>query len=134
MNNNALNDFYSQALDTLLWSESNDNGEPLDSEYSACDISHKTKDELFAECKTFLFADFPEDNDYLSGFELINALNIDYDFSRAGHDFILTRNGHGAGYWDRGLGSLGEELTERAKAYGPMHLYVGDDEEIHHHG
>ena len=24
------------------------------------------------------------------------------DMSSAGHDFYLTRNGHGAGYWDRG--------------------------------
>jgi hypothetical protein len=36
----------------------------------------------------------------------------------AGHDFWLTRNGHGAGYWDRGLGALGERLSDAARAYG----------------
>ncbi len=39
--------------------------------------------------------------------------------SYAGHDFWLTRSGHGAGFWDRGLtGGLGERLTEASKAYG----------------
>lgn len=36
----------------------------------------------------------------------------------AGHDFWLTRNGHGAGFWDRGLGALGDRLTAAAKTYG----------------
>lgn len=36
----------------------------------------------------------------------------------AGHDFALTRNGHGAGFWDRGLGDLGDRLTRAARAYG----------------
>lgn len=38
--------------------------------------------------------------------------------SWAGHDLWLTRNGHGAGFWDRGLGALGERLSEAAKGYG----------------
>ena len=35
-----------------------------------------------------------------------------------GHDFYLTREGHGTGFWDRGLGELGEYLTKIAKTYG----------------
>jgi hypothetical protein len=35
-----------------------------------------------------------------------------------GHDFWLTRNGHGAGFWDRGLGELGERLSAAARVYG----------------
>lgn len=41
-----------------------------------------------------------------------------YPESYAGHDLWLTRSGHGAGYWDRGLGELGDRLTEAAKSYG----------------
>jgi hypothetical protein len=37
---------------------------------------------------------------------------------RAGHDFWLTRQGHGTGFWDRGLGDLGGRLTEDAKSFG----------------
>ncbi len=50
---------------------------------------------------------------------------------RAGHDFWLTRNGHGAGYWDRGLGNAGEALSEAAKRCGETDLYVGDDQLIY---
>lgn len=39
-------------------------------------------------------------------------------YSYAGHDFWLTRSGHGAGFWDRGLGELGDRLTDAAKRYG----------------
>ncbi|AXQ61404.1 hypothetical protein SEA_MARIETTA_85 [Gordonia phage Marietta] len=35
-----------------------------------------------------------------------------------GHDFLLTRDGHGAGFWDRGLGALGDYLTAVADGYG----------------
>lgn len=38
--------------------------------------------------------------------------------SYAGHDFYLTRAGHGAGFWDRGLGELGDRLTNASKSYG----------------
>ena len=37
--------------------------------------------------------------------------------SQAGHDFWLTRNGHGAGFWDRGRKD-GDALTEIAKSFG----------------
>lgn len=40
-----------------------------------------------------------------------------------GHDFCLTRNRHGAGFWDRGLGHLGEYLTEACKGYGDHDLH-----------
>jgi len=41
-----------------------------------------------------------------------------YDVTDAGHDFLLSRNGHGTGYLDRGLGKIGEMLHEAAQAYG----------------
>ena len=48
-----------------------------------------------------------------------------------GHDLWLTRNGHGAGFWDRGLGEVGDKLTEIAKSMGSKDLYKGDDGKIH---
>ena len=48
-----------------------------------------------------------------------------------GHDFALTRNGHGVGFWDRvndGLPRvLGDALTKVCKGFPPRDLYVGDD-------
>lgn len=50
------------------------------------------------------------------------------------HDFWLTRNGHGAGFWepgDYGWSDLGDKLTEFTKHYGEVNLYVGDDGTIY---
>lgn len=45
----------------------------------------------------------------------------------AGHDFWLTRNGHGAGFWDRGFDKLGDDLTKVAKQFHEISAYTGDD-------
>lgn len=43
------------------------------------------------------------------------------------YDYWLTRNGHGAGFWDRGLGELGDVLSNKAKMHGSVYAYAGDD-------
>lgn len=43
-----------------------------------------------------------------------------------GHDLRLTAEGHGAGFWDRGLGALGDRLTAHAKAFGTFDCWVDD--------
>ena len=63
------------------------------------------------------------------------------DPSQAGHDFALTRNGHGTGFWDRrvyrdAIGNLrdfgmatvlaGDKLTESAKSFGEYNLEITD--------
>jgi hypothetical protein len=44
---------------------------------------------------------------------------------QAGHDFWLTRNGHGAGFWDRTCYSdtVKDLLTKRAEAFGEVVVY-----------
>jgi hypothetical protein len=53
----------------------------------------------------------------------------------AGHDFWLTRNGHGAGYWSRdyedGAEAVGERLAACARRFGESDLYVGDDGQLY---
>ena len=41
-----------------------------------------------------------------------------------GHDLWLTQAGHGAGFWDRGYGEIGDKLTERAEAFGPYYCSI----------
>ena len=48
-----------------------------------------------------------------------------------GHDFALTRNRHGAGFWDRGNGELGDWLTSMAHPFGSAALDTGDDGQIY---
>jgi hypothetical protein len=44
------------------------------------------------------------------------------DDARHGVDFWLTRNRHGAGFWDRGYGALGERLTSASHPYGEAYV------------
>lgn len=53
-----------------------------------------------------------------------------YNETNAGHDFWLTRNGHGAGFWDRGLPDDGKALTAAAKKFGEYNLCMGDNGEV----
>lgn len=57
-----------------------------------------------------------------------------YDDARVGRDFWYTRNGHGVGFWDLGLGEVGERLSALC-GYGtdfpPVDAYVGDDGFVH---
>lgn len=46
---------------------------------------------------------------------------------RAGRDFWLTRNGHGAGFWDGNWPEHGDELTALAEQFKSVDLFVGDD-------
>ena len=118
-----LDYFYNGYIECALWSSTDHSdesgGEPLDANYSEDDLAPQTAAKMRADC-----ADF------------IKAHEADLDASgltaaRAGHDFWLTRNGHGSGFWDEGLGELGDRLTKASKFYGSFDLYVGDDGKIY---
>lgn len=50
---------------------------------------------------------------------------------RCGHDLILTANGHGAGFWGRGLGAAGDVLTEATRGYSfDAEFDMDEDKEI----
>ena len=51
-------------------------------------------------------------------------------YEELGHDFHLSRNGHGIGFWDRGYGQTGLDLHKASKTYGSVSLTY-DGEEIH---
>ncbi len=59
-----------------------------------------------------------------------NALRYWTD-KQAGHDFWLTRNRHGVGFWDRGYSEAGEVLTSIARSFGEVELILGGDELIY---
>ncbi len=60
---------------------------------------------------------------------IAGTLLDDIDDSQAGHDFWLTRNGHGAGFWDRGLGKTGDKLTKLCKLYGETNVWFDPETE-----
>lgn len=44
-------------------------------------------------------------------------------YSEIGADLWFTQNGHGVGFWDRGLGDIGERLSEAARSLGEAYLH-----------
>jgi len=100
-------------IEAALWSSHDDEDNALDA--VDAELSEAAKAELRQDC-----ADFLDSCD-----------DADLDLSpigsgQIGHDFWLTRNHHGAGFWDRGLGELGDRLTTLAHAAGGRDLYVSD--------
>lgn len=56
-----------------------------------------------------------------------------YDETRAGADFWFSRNGHGVGFWDRGI-PTGHELSEACGWRTPFperNVYRGDDGKVY---
>lgn len=45
---------------------------------------------------------------------------------QCGHDLWLTTQGHGTGFWDRGLGNIGKSLTEKCEKLG-LHIFANDN-------
>ena len=101
-------------LTAALWSSLDDNGDTLDSTYSVEDFSPELIARAEKDC-----AEFEEK----AGLVLLEWQSDEQN----GHDFWLTRNHHGAGFWDRGLGKPGDMLTEIAESFGEICIYVGDD-------
>ena len=69
-------------------------------------------------------------NDFISYVELDGADLSQISYEMIGHDFWLTRNHHGTGFWDRGLGDLGNKLTEWCDKFGEQHCDIGDDGKV----
>lgn len=62
--------------------------------------------------------------------EKATSIGDDYDAEHAGHDFALTRNGHGSGFWDRNNlpQDICDALTLAAQACGEANVYELDGE------
>lgn len=107
-----------------------DGGDPLGDHYTVEDFSDVALAMTIADCGRFL----RENATALSAVALSGVPNSEGHSTdaMAGHDFWLTRNGHGTGFWD---GDYPEPqatiLTDAAHAFGGVHLYVGDDGKLY---
>ncbi len=117
-----MDEFTKAYITCALWStndESNDQGgDPLDDNYGAEDIDPLTLAGMVVDCKRFQdenaedIATYP--GDHYTPKEM------------AGHDFWLTRNGHGAGFWEKfdWPEDSGARLTKASETFGEVYLYV----------
>jgi hypothetical protein len=119
------------ALSALLRSGTDDKGKPLDSG------NHPVSDSLRAKV-TADWDSFREKAEAL-GFDAEEHIatwrhpdNGGNAWNAVAHDFILTRNHHGAGFWDGDWHEpWASKLTTLAHSFGELSCYIGDDGAIY---
>lgn len=119
-------DFLRGYIEAIYFTDIGDLGQP------ECDA------ELSDDARALCIADcvkFQADNDVI----LAQAYATGYEPVQAGRDFWFTRNGHGAGYWDRdelqpdamdGSPDLSEFLSDAAREWGALSAYAADNGSI----
>jgi hypothetical protein len=117
-----LDTFTRAYVECALWSsmdesDPNTGGESLDQNYTVDDIDPATLADMAEDCRRFQ----AEHGDLIAS-----------DPARAGHDFWLTRNRHGAGFWDGDWPEeTGRKLTDAAHVLDSYDLYLGDDGRVY---
>lgn len=98
-----LDDFTRAYVEAMLWSSTDDDGENYDKNYEAADLVPESMADIVEECQWFqeTYAEYIGDKS-----------------KEAGHDFWLTRAGHGSGFWDGDWDDpAGTELNEACKPF-----------------
>lgn len=111
-----MDDFTREYVAYALELSEDDNDDALSKNHTYDEIDAESLHQMQADCKKFQEA---------------NAAMIGDRHKTAGQDFWLTRNGHGAGFWDGDWPEHGDALTDAAAAFGECYIYVGDDGKIY---
>lgn len=93
-------------LHAALWTSE------LDSNYDIPEIDDDSISKAVSDCKRFI---------EMAG-DLLNGL----DAGNVGHDFWLSRNGFGSGFYDRNLGEIGEKLYSLSKTFNEKNVFEED--------
>lgn len=112
-----MDKFLQAYIAAALWSTTDgatpEGGDFLDQNYGPDDLAPETLAKMKADCDKF---------------QAENAQDIEGQEAQAGHDFLLTRNHEGAGFWDGDWPKeAGDRLTKASHQFGEINLYVGDD-------
>lgn len=138
LSGNDIETIVDSALETLLWSEGEEYDENdivigmWDESYDYADATPELRASIKAEIIHLDTGDLDGDDPILNKYR--DALHAYIKVRGAGdfgHDMTLTRNGHGAGFWDRGLGDIGDVLTEWAEHLGTLHVFHDRDGMFH---
>lgn len=116
INQKHLDTVFSAYLEAVEFTDFGEEGQPEHGSTFAQSALNKAKEEI----KTFILSNPKLIRDYES------ISNMSY--AQLGHDIWFTRNRYGLGFWDRGLGELGEELTAAAHNMGEIQaVFLGND-------
>ena len=102
--------------------DEDDDSSFMDLNYTAADIAPDTMEMFRSDAADFIKVALPFITD--AHFTGRKGGSI---WSRAGHDFWMTRAGHGCGFWDGDwTAEASDVMTPAAKAAGEVDLYMAD--------
>jgi hypothetical protein len=129
--------FFEAYLVAALWSTNINEGEegnggeregdPFDKHFSVSDFTEEALEVLRAHafsfwCRMWCYIDHEKPP--------TSSHTAPRNATQAGHDFWLTQNGHGAGFWDGGWPVYGEQFTKLSKCYPEINLYVTSENQV----
>ena len=110
-------------INGALWVECSHVGEFEDDSFQDCGFD---AGDLTAEAY-YMVVDLCKD--YLA--KVGNLVDhADMEDSDVGYNLYLTIAGHGAGFWDRGLGKIGEDLSDLCDGLPALRFFVTDENKI----
>ena len=129
--------YVTAALFTCTDESDESGGEPLDANFDAADIERETLEQMAVDCFEFLATTMQAPGQLITCYEVIDRAygldafeseNSDNNaWKQAGYDFWLTRNGHGAGFWEDEWTSVYDPCTRLNRAaarFGDFDLMV----------
>lgn len=128
-----LKDLVAGYVDAMLWAEHTEHDGKDQGSFESCgyaqdDIALSAAKEIVRDCQAFC-----EIHSTLWEFDAQgNPLAEKADLYAIGQNFYLSRNGHGAGFFDSGM-SEARALQQAAKTYGTQGLYLGDNGKLYVH-
>lgn len=129
---NSLDTFTRSYVEAMFWTEVNEDSEPDMQECTFGHLAPETLEKIIGKCAKFQAMA----NAILEAADTDDSIKVNQGkryggYASAGHDFWLTRNGHGAGFWDGDWGKYGDDLDKIAKTFRGCDLYVGDDKKLY---
>lgn len=112
----ALNGY----LEGAMFTATDNDGNPLDS--TGPDWSPTAQD----AARAVVFPFIADNADACRQF----IRNSGHGWTQVGIDISFTRNRHGAGFWDRGAGAVGDVLTEAAHQLGEVNVIINESGEV----
>lgn len=120
-------EFVSAYTTAALWSSVDDDGVPLEHGRDQTDIASETMFDMIEDCRLF----WEQCQEQITCDGGPTGPDGSTQIEMAGHDFWLTRCGHGAGFWDGDWPEPhAQKLTDAAEAFGNVDLYIGDDGKV----
>lgn len=121
--------------ETVLFTNHDHYDQPLDDNYSIADFDEESLKKLYSEYQQFISVVEEKITEKIG--ENWDCIDDFYDLQQPAlnqteHDYVLTRNRHGAGFWDGDWSSeVSKILTDAARSQYEFTAYVGDDERIY---